>query len=651
MNARDLTTLVHLLGFMTGIVLYAMLGVMTRRRLANVVATGDAGGEDRVSLSAAALGVVWNIGAMVVFASRDFGFDAPLAWVAAIAYSALGFLPAVVVHSTLRRSKRGDSRLILSAAYGASAIAASMHCVDAVRGETPSPSGLLLLTVTYAVLLGILAVTERRRAGFQRTIVAVALAAFAVSALHLSRQAGHMDQGSWLVELVGHHASLPLALAILYQDYRFAFADVFLKRALALLALVIGVSLLYAELVAPLVDPHAIVARNALDEGSHLVTTSVLLSLWIATALAFPIIQRRIHRFVDRVVLRRADYRELRVTLSQRLTDARDVDSALDATCAMLVAAVGAERASWAPSSADEITPHPTITVDARRTEATIVIPTAVSPAYEIRLAELGGGRSMLSDDLLLIDGVAALVGRRIDEIRVEGERRAREAREQEMGRLAAEAELRALRAQLNPHFLFNALNTLGHLMQATPERALATLYQLTGLLRAVLRRTNGQFVALREELEIVESYLAIERERFQERLGVSIDVPAELRQGRVPPLLLQPLVENAVKHGIGPLRAGGHVTIRAKRDVTPGDDVGFLRLSVIDTGHGYVETLNGADNGVGLSNLRGRLQHYFGPAAAMSVRPTPGGGTTVELCIPWIADGASFSGTQTAAD
>jgi LytS/YehU family sensor histidine kinase len=187
--------------------------------------------------------------------------------------------------------------------------------------------------------------------------------------------------------------------------------------------------------------------------------------------------------------------------------------------------------------------------------------------------------------------------------------------------------------------------------MQATPERALATLYQLTGLLRAVLRRTNGQFVALREELEIVESYLAIERERFQERLGVSIDVPAELRQGRVPPLLLQPLVENAVKHGIGPLRAGGHVTIRAKRDVTPGDDVGFLRLSVIDTGHGYVETLNGADNGVGLSNLRGRLQHYFGPAAAMSVRPTPGGGTTVELCIPWIADGASFSRIRTAAD
>src|SRR5207302_1998684 len=148
-----------------------------------------------------------------------------------------------------------------------------------------------------------------------------------------------------------------------------------------------------------------------------------------------------------------------------------------------------------------------------------------------------------------------AAVARRIDEIRIDVERVERQQREREVLRLATEAELRALRAQLNPHFLFNALNTLGHLMQTAPDRALATLYQLTGLLRAVLRRTNGQFVALREELEIVESYLAIERERFQERLEVTIDVPAEVRHARIPPLLLQPLVENAVKHGIAPMR------------------------------------------------------------------------------------------------
>jgi two-component system sensor histidine kinase LytS len=277
------------------------------------------------------------------------------------------------------------------------------------------------------------------------------------------------------------------------------------------------------------------------------------------------------------------------------------------------------------------------IALDVRRTEASISVPTATPPSYDIRLAELGGGRSLLSDDLMLIDAVVTLVGRRVDTIRVESERSAAEAREQEMRRLTTVAELRALRAQLNPHFLFNALNTLGHLMQTAPERALATLYQLTGLLRAVLRRTDGQFVSLNDELEIVESYLAIERERFEERLRVVIDVPPTLRRARVPPLVLQPIVENAVKHGIAPIREGGEVTVRARRDVTADDANGFLRLTIVDTGVGATPEFLSRRDGVGLSNIESRLQHYFGASAAMSVRGTPGGGTTVEICVPWI--------------
>jgi hypothetical protein len=112
-------------------------------------------------------------------------------------------------------------------AYVGSAAAGVLQLVDAARDATPSSFGLLLLTITYAALLGVLAVTERRRPGFQQSITAVALAAFAVSALHLSRHAGAVDRDPWLMELIGHHASLPLVLAILYQDYRFAFADLF----------------------------------------------------------------------------------------------------------------------------------------------------------------------------------------------------------------------------------------------------------------------------------------------------------------------------------------------------------------------------------------------------------------------------------------
>jgi signal transduction histidine kinase len=639
MSARDLTALVHLAGFMTGIILYAMLGVMTRRRLAYVVSPRDRRLDERVPLVAAVLGIIWNTGAMFVFAVRDFEMGSPNPWLTALTYTALGFLPAVVVHSTLHRSRPGEKRGLLVVAYAGSGIAAAMQFWGAARGETPSSLALLLLTITYATLLATLAITERRRPGFQRSMTAVALAAFAVSALHLSRHTGSAEQDPWLVELIGHHASLPLVLAILYQDYRFAFTDLFLKRALSLLVLVGVVSLLYATVAAPLVDSHEIAVAAGVGEP-HLFTTGALMALWIVTALSYPFFQRRVYRFVDRVILRRADYRELRAQLAREVGASRTTDQALALTCRMLGRTFGTAQVSWLPSIAARTLAHPTITVDARRTEACITIPTAIEPSFEIRLGDFAGGRVLLSDDLILLDAMAALVGRRIDEIRLEAERMAGERREQEMRRLATEAELRALRAQLNPHFLFNALNTLGHLMQAAPDRALTTLYQLTGLLRAVLRKTNGSFVALREELDIVELYLAIEHERFQERLAVTIDVPAELRHARIPPLLLQPLVENAVKHGIAPMRQGGSITVRARRDLENDED-GFLRLTVIDTGAGFsaaVDRSHRERDGVGLTNIERRLEHYYGVAAAMHIQSAPANGTTIEIVVPWIA-------------
>ena len=155
------------------------------------------------------------------------------------------------------------------------------------------------------------------------------------------------------------------------------------------------------------------------------------------------------------------------------------------------------------------------------------------------------------------------------------------------MAKLATEAELRALRAQINPHFLFNALTTLGYLIQTAPERALQTLLRLTSLLRAVLR-SEGEHTTLGRELEVVESYLDIERARFEHRLRVAIDVPASLRGVRVPPLILQPVVENAVKHGISPQRLGGEVTVRARAEPAPGTPGATeLVLVIEDTGAG----------------------------------------------------------------
>src|SRR5206468_9395549 len=122
----------------------------------------------------------------------------------------------------------------------------------------------------------------------------------------------------------------------------------------------------------------------------------------------------------------------------------------------------------------------------------------------------------------LALDAIAMLVGRRIDAIRLAHERYDSRIREQEIGKLATEAELRALRAQINPHFLFNALTTIGYLIQTAPQRAFDTLMRLTSLLRSVLR-SEGELTTLGREIELVESYLEIERARFEDRLRMSI--------------------------------------------------------------------------------------------------------------------------------
>jgi two-component system LytT family sensor kinase len=263
-----------------------------------------------------------------------------------------------------------------------------------------------------------------------------------------------------------------------------------------------------------------------------------------------------------------------------------------------------------------------------RGSEASVYVPTADAPAYQLTVSDLSGGRRLLSDDLSLLETLGLIAARRIDAVRVDDERYRRDLREREIVQLAAEAELSALRAQLNPHFLFNTLTTIGQLIQEAPQRALETLYRLTGLLRAVLKRSDGTFVTLAEEMEIVRTYLAIEGARFEERLTVRIEVDDSLASLPVPPLVLQPIVENAVKHGIAPLREGGRVIVRAEIE---GE---MLLLSVADSG-AFVperELARRRGTGIGLSNLERRLERYYGADATIEMRSSAERGT--EVCV-----------------
>jgi sensor histidine kinase YesM len=222
-------------------------------------------------------------------------------------------------------------------------------------------------------------------------------------------------------------------------------------------------------------------------------------------------------------------------------------------------------------------------------------------------------------------------------------------SRERERARLAlrnaslqarlAEARLQALASQLRPHFLFNALNAVSELVHQDPPEAERMIARLGDLLRLVLARTERHEVSLAEEMEVVDAYLAIERSRFRGRLETSIDLDAAALRVMVPTLSVQPLVENAVRHGVERDRGTGTVTLRARLEN------GCLCVAVMDDGQGPGGAVDDAGgrpspsratgDGIGLANTRARLGELYGDRASLELEPLPAGGTRAVLRVP----------------
>ncbi|HJU89305.1 MAG TPA: histidine kinase [Gemmatimonadaceae bacterium] len=202
--------------------------------------------------------------------------------------------------------------------------------------------------------------------------------------------------------------------------------------------------------------------------------------------------------------------------------------------------------------------------------------------------------------------------------------------RERLEGQLA-QAQLQTLRLQLQPHFLFNTLNTIAALVSSDARAAERMVTRLSDLLRQTLNNAAEQEVTLARELELLSPYLEIQRLRFADRLRVDFNIAPDAENALVPSLLLQPLIENAIRHGITPRAAGGRVDVRARRD---GE---YLRIEVADDGIGF-RAWSGRTprEGVGLGATRGRLRHMYGAAHHLTLDAPPEGGFTVRLAIPY---------------
>ena len=199
-----------------------------------------------------------------------------------------------------------------------------------------------------------------------------------------------------------------------------------------------------------------------------------------------------------------------------------------------------------------------------------------------------------------------------------------------ELQKQLSTAQLRALQMQMEPHFLFNTLNAITTLVEfGRQKEALATLSHLNAILQSTLQRTTPEKVPLSQELEMMENYLAIEQVRFADRLRIEIKVEPGALDGLVPCFLLQPIVENAIRHGIANCESEGLVEASARRDGS------MLLLQVRDSGGGLrVPQQNG--HGIGLKNTRERLAHFYRDGYSMKAQPLESGGFEVAISIPY---------------
>ncbi|MCX7605335.1 MAG: histidine kinase [Bryobacteraceae bacterium] len=529
------------------------------------------------TLAAGSMAFLWNAGALA-----NLFVDSFLLRLASTA--ALSLLPALLLDLLV---EGGPRRLVL-AGYAVSLASIALHALEPLATGFPLHHRTLQLTAAgFAPLtLAALVHLRRRRTPTRRAAAAMALLLFALSFTHLHRQdAPH----AWLVELLVHHAGVPLSLWVLMQDYRFLLLDAFVRFLVNIL------------LAAAFAWAGAVLAARAgwFDYRTLAPAQVVMAGAGVTLALvAFSALRHGVQRLLTRLVFRRGDAEALLEHI--RRMPVRGEQEFLASARAAVAAFFEAEP------------------VDVH----------SGTPPLPFGLGRRAGGRPYLSEDLALLARAESLVNEKLEHWR-----------EQHLRELLSQAELRALQARIHPHFLFNALNALYGTIPRTAPAARRAVLHLAEIFRYLLKGGEG-LIPLERELEIVRAYLEIEALRLGDRLSWRIDVPPEALHAMIPTLSLQPLVENAVRHGVAPSGQPGEVCVAARIE----EDA--CRIEVSDTGAGLAA--GGNPEGIGLENVRRRLTLHFGGAAHLELK-REAGRTVARFAVP-MARPASAAVTEDAA-
>lgn len=464
---------------------------------------------------------------------------------------------------------------------------AGAEVLDAAPAIALGISALL----TFAVQLRSrreLTTVERHHRWWVRMILAC-MAAFAAS---------YVVRPNLFVGLLPDYLVLALFAVTLYYEKRPIFFDLLIKRGAMFAIALAGVTAI-AMAGLPLLQ------RTALDWMAPVVCAVVLAPFWLAA----PYVYRALDRFIDRAWLGRRypiedAERQFALDIQRAATEEDLLRDAAQSLRAIFQAPVEIDFGDAVRDGA----------MSAHLDQNGITL-------GRISVAPRADGAPFLSDDHRLLRSVARTLASALQNLRLRG-------REQELRLLASRAELKALRAQINPHFLFNALNAIAGLIEEDPRRADETIERLAQVFRYALRKPESEWVTLGEELAFVEAYLSVEQARFGARLRVEFQIDPAANSIPIPAVTIQPLIENAIRHGVSSIDGVWIIRLRVALE----DEA--LTVEVFDNGPGFPKNYSIGAGGHGLRNVADRLAGYYHGAANLSWN-CGADGTRVRLEMP----------------
>ncbi|HEY6987902.1 MAG TPA: histidine kinase [Bryobacteraceae bacterium] len=586
--------LINTVGHSAGLLLFGLILILLVRdwRAHGVRQT-------RLSLAAAALALFWNAGSLIALASHN------PATVVILSFSALSLLPAVLLQVALKEQRRP----IALAGYLVSTSAVILHFADL-------PQLAVVLIAGGFGLLTLIAFFLTRR----EWISLGCLLLFTSSFLHFGYQ--HVSS-PWAAEITWHHVGIPVVLIVLLQDYRFLLLDAFVR-------FLVNFGLAATYIAALLLLNRKFLWWDAIR--SSMFSAGIALVAICLSLILFAYLRNALQVWVGRVIFRQRRVEDCMDAIGNVALAARSEEELLSGAAAEVARHLGADRFAVPKDSKNGgASDGPSVLFGAEPSERA-QIPLRFSSG-DVRYLVTGarrGGRRYLSEDLEDMRRLGAAIVEQVERFRAE-----------ELRRLASEAELRALQAQINPHFLFNALNTLYGTIDRTSHEARRMVLNLADIFRYFLQGDRVT-IPLSEELRIVEAYLEIEKLRLGDRLETALIVDPEARAAMIPILSIQPLVENAVKHGISAKEGRGRVSVSVSAA-----DTG-LCVRVEDTGVGFAAAGGNPQEGtgLGLENVRRRLALYYGPSAELTIRSSADG-TTVSFLIPILVRAATHALTM----